>query len=112
MTNIRVAVAAATAVVDFDLMEDQRLQSVSYTRTLTGLKLTGSAVIGDTIVDLFIGEDYLGRYANTSLTEGNRDDIQPLPNVMVYASEQIHVVVVDAPTSHPVVVNINYARAG
>lgn len=110
MANIRVAVAAATAVVDYDLMEDERLQTTSYNRVLTGIKITGSAAAGDTLLDLFIGEDYLGRYANTNTGEGNIDDIQPLPNVNVFAGEQIHLIVVDAPSTNPIIVNINYAR--
>ena len=110
MSNIRVSVAAATAVVDYDLLQDQRLQTVAYNRTLHTLKLTGSAAAGDTLIDLFVGEDYLGRYANTALLEGNRDDEQGLPNVAVYAGEQVHAVVIDAPTTNPIILNIGYSR--
>ena len=112
MANIRSSGAAATAIVDFDMLEDQRLQTTSYPRVLSGIKLTGSATVGDSLIDMFVGEDYLGRFANTALLEGNIDDIQPLPNVMVYAGEQIHLIVVDAPTTNPLIVNINFARTG
>ena len=110
MANVRVCVAAATATVDYDLMQDQRLQSVAYNRRLHTMKVTGSAAVSDSLVDLFIGEDYVGRYANTATGEGNRDDEQDLSGVMCYAGEQIHAVVVDAPTTNPIILNINYSR--
>lgn len=110
MANLRVSVAAATATIDYDIMQDQRLQSVAYQRILHTLKLTGSAAAGDTLLDLFVGEDYLGRFANTATGEGNKDDEQSLPNVIVYPGEQIHAIVIDAPTTNPIIANISYSR--
>jgi len=110
MANVRISVAAATAVVDYDLMQDQRLQSVAYNRRLHTMKVTGSAAVSDTLIDLFIGEDYVGRYANTATGEGNSDDEQALQGVACYAGGQIHEVVIDAPTTHPIILNINYSR--
>lgn len=107
MGNIRVSVAAATAVADYDLLQDTRLQQVPYTRVLETIKVTGSAAAGDTTIDLFVGEDYIGRFANTNTGEGNKDDEQEL-GVIVYPNEAIHAIVVDPPSTNPIILNIRY----
>ena len=109
MGNIRAAVAAVTAIANYDLLESHRLQQVSYDRSLTQLKLVGSAAIADTTIDLFIGQDYIGQYGNTKAgasQEGNLDDVQSLPDVNVYAGEQIHAIVVDPPATNAIVLTL------
>jgi len=105
MSNISISVAAATAVVGYDLMQASRHQQVEYTRSLESMKLCGSAAKGDTEVEIFIGDEYIGNFFNT--TEGAGvfgilDDLVTLGNVMVYPGEKIHAYVADAPTTHAI----------
>ena len=105
MGNISESVAAATAIVGYDLMTGSRHQQKEQNRSIQVLKLTGSAAKGDTEIELFIGDDLVGNFFNT--TEGAgvwgvREDEVVLGGVMVYPGEQIHAYVVDAPTTNPI----------
>lgn len=111
MGAIRVSVAAATAVTDYDLMQDERQQVVSYDRVLTGLMLTGSAAAGDTVIRLFVEDVMIGEYANTSTGEGTIDaDLQPLENIAVPGGSKIHAIVVDPPSTNPIILKLFYRR--
>lgn len=107
MAKIYESVAAATAVVGYDILQDARLQDVQYQRQLVSVRITGSAAAGDTLLDLEIGQQFLGTYANTNATPpGNREDLQDLGGPIVYPGEKIQMFVQDAPTTNPIVVEI------
>lgn len=101
------SIAAATAVVGYDLLVNERRQQVEYTRVLETLKLTGSGAAGDTKVDLFVGDSFIGAFFNTNTGFGNNDDEQILNGVIVYPGEKIHLFVTDAPTTNPINFKIN-----
>lgn len=114
MSNISESVAAATAVVGYDLMKGSRHQQVEYMRSLQSMKLCGSAAKGDTEVELFIGDEFIGNFFNT--TEGAgvfgvKEDEVDLGNVMVYPGEKIHAYVADAPTTNAINVTLITANA-
>ena len=73
------SIAAATAIVAYDLLKDDRRQQVEETRVLEFLKLTGSGAAGDTKVDLSVGDNFIGTFFNTNTGFGNNDDEQALP---------------------------------
>lgn len=105
MGNIEESVAAASAIVGYDLMKDSRHQQKETTRVISTLKLTGSAAKGDTEIELFIGDDLVGNFHNT--TEGAgvwglKEDQVDLGGVIVYPGEQIHAYVKDAPTTNAI----------
>lgn len=96
-------VAAATATVGYDLMQSQLHQSSPVPRSLQGVSLTGSATIGDTLVDLYIDTVKVAQnLPNTKLGVGNRDDMMDLPNLFVPAGANLHAIVTDAPATNPV----------
>lgn len=101
MSVISDSIAAATAVVGYDLLTDNRQQVLPYPRVILGLKLTGSAAAGDTKVELWVGERRIGEYFNTNTGYGNADDIQPV-NTPVPPGTPIHLIVVDAPNTNPI----------
>ena len=114
MSNISTSVAAATAVVGYDLMTGSRHQQGEYMRSLQSMKLTGSTAKGDTEVELFIGDEYIGNFFNT--TEGAgvfgvREDEVDLGNVMVYPGEKIHAYISDAPTTNAINMTLITANA-
>lgn len=112
MGSLRVSVAAATAVVGYDLLKDERQQVVSYDREIWGLMLTGSAAAGDCTVDLYIEDVYVGTYANTSTGEGQiNTDLQPISDLYVPAGSKIHAIVSDAPSTNPIILKLFWDEA-
>ena len=107
MGSLRQSVAAATAVVGYDLLQDARQQVVSYDRALWGLMLTGSATAGDTVIELYVEDVLVGTYSNTSTGEGTVDaDLQPLDNIYVPGGAKIHAIVKDAPSTNPIIIKL------
>ena len=110
MGNGAVSVAAATAIVGYDLLKDTRYKRMSdRNRVITEMRLTGSAAAGDTEVELFIGTDYIGNFVNTATGFGNKDDDQGV-NATVPAGEEIFLIVKDAPTTDPINANMKWAE--
>ena len=62
MGVIQASIAAATAVVGYDLLKDNMLQAVGYPRVITGVGLTGSAAAGDSAVDLYVDTVLVGQF--------------------------------------------------
>jgi len=105
MANIAVSVAAATAVVGYDLLKDSRHQQVEYERGLMALKLCGSAAKGDTEIEVFVGDEFIGNYFNSlegAGVFGNADEEVDLGGVEVYEGEKVHAYIKDAPTTNPI----------
>lgn len=96
------SVAAATAVVGYDLAKDTIWQSVGYDRALTGFGLKGSAAGGDTKVRLMIDTVEIGEYFNISTGFPNNDDLIQLDDLYCPANSQIHLYVTDAPLTNPI----------
>lgn len=95
--------AAATAVVGYDLMTGQLHQQSPGRRALQGISLTGSAAIGDTLIDVYIDTTKVcSGLPNTRTGAGNRDDMMDLPNLYIPPGAMIHAIVIDAPASNPV----------
>jgi len=67
MTNeFSVSTAAATAIVGYNLIKDEKWKSATYARKISGFSLVGSAAIADTQVELWVGEARKGTFWNTS----------------------------------------------
>jgi hypothetical protein len=96
------SVAAATAVVGYDLLVGLPWSRSPANRIITGIGYTGSAAIGDSAVDVFVDEVRIGTFYNTRLGMGNKDDIFPQPGNFVPAGALVRVIVTDAPATNPV----------
>jgi len=105
------SVAAATAVVGYDLCTGQDVASQGYDRAITGFGLTGSAAAGDTIVDLFIDDVKIGTYTNTLTGVGAPGDhVQPVEPRAIPSNSKLKVKVVDAPATNPIWVYVETER--
>jgi len=108
MPSYTAAVAAATAVVGYDLFTGEVWARSPVDRILVGSGLTGSAVIGDSEVELFIDEVRVGSFFNNRLLLPTQDEIQDLEDLFIPAGAELRSIVRDAPATsiiyHAVVV--------
>jgi hypothetical protein len=95
------SVAAATAVVGYDLAAGTIWQQIGEDRALNGFALKGSGAANDTKVDLFIDTVKVGEFYNGNTGFPNMDDLIPL-DAFVPANSQIHIYVTDAPATNPI----------
>ena len=97
MPNFTADNTAAVAVVDADLFNGETWARSPVDRTLMGIGYTGSAVIGDTEIEVFIDEVRVGSFFNSALLTPQIDrDIQPLEALGIPAGAQLRAVVKDA----------------
>jgi len=94
------SVAAATAVLGYNLLTGSVFDQVSWARTLRGAALAGSAAALDTKVEVFVGTNKVAELYNSATGAPTRDHLFPI-NAMVPAGEEVSVVVVDAPATNP-----------
>ena len=97
---------AAIAIVGADLFDGEVWARAPQDRILTGIAYTGSAVIGDTEIEVYIDEVRVGSFFNSKLLTPDGDDIMPLEDLGVPAGAQIRALVVDAAAT-----SIVYAQA-
>ena len=97
----QISIAAATAVVGYDLARDTTWQQSDKQRRLLAVGMAGSAAALDTEVNIFIGNVKVGNVFNSGLAAPNRDSMFRMGDI-VPAGQEIHVLVVDAPTTNPI----------
>lgn len=96
------SVAAATAVVGYDLATGTIWQQSSVDRALTGFALKGSAAGGDTKVSVYIDTVKVAEAYNVTTGFPNNDDLIQLDSNYVPAGAMIHIYVDDAPATNPI----------
>jgi len=103
MALLQQSIAAATAVVGYDLLTSDLLATAQYARTIDSAGLAGSAAALDTIVDLYVGPTFIARLFNTAqgavLVDAHMFGIK---NVFVPAGQRVQAKVVDAPATNPI----------
>lgn len=111
--NMETTVAAATAVLGYDLLSGNRDSRSTVARTIVGLWCTGSAAAGDTIFDLYVDGQRKGTYRNTAtgLTPDMDHDYIAL-ETYVPPNALIEAIVTDAASTNPVVTHLEFAKAG
>jgi len=87
---------AAVAIVDADLFLGEVWARSPYDRVVTGFGYTGSAVIGDTEVQLFADETRIGDFFNSSLLTVDMDDVIPQDDLEVPGGALLRCIVRDA----------------
>lgn len=98
-----VSVAAATAVVGYDLFQNQTWRVSARPRRLRGLACAGSAAALDTQVDLYVDQYYVGTFFNSATGAPNMDrDIVPLKGNYVPPGATVACIVKDAPATNPI----------
>lgn len=96
------SVAAATAVLGYDLSTSQLWKSSSDERFLTGFALKGSAAANDTKVSLYVDTVKVGEFYNTNTGFPDMDDVIPLDSIYVPAGANISIIVDDAASTNPI----------
>lgn len=108
MPTGEVSVAAATAVVGFDLFADEWFQIMNEDRTLTGIGVAGSAAALDCEGELFIGIRKVGNYMNKAtgavLMNAHRIELEADCD----AGEMLHFYMTTAPTTNPINVQLEW----
>ena len=99
MAAYEVSVAAATAVLGYDLVRDEPWTVSDRPRVITGLAVMGSAAAGDSAVDLLVGMYRVERVFNRTTGFPNMDDMLPL-DAYVPPGSKISMPVVDAPATN------------
>lgn len=102
MPNYLTSVAAATAVVGYDLLVNEVHARSPKHRTLNAVALKGSAAAMDTIVEMYIDEVRVGKFGNTGTGVPNKDDLFMTERNIIPAGAQIRAIVTDAPATNPI----------
>jgi hypothetical protein len=105
MAVYTVSIAAATAVLGFDMFRDEPWTVSDNDRVITGIAVLGSAAAADSGVDLLVGQTRVTREYNRTTGYPNMDDVLPL-NAAVPAGAKISGPVFDAPATNPLNVKI------
>ena len=104
----QVSVAAATAIVGYDLFEGEWFQRMAEDRTITGIAIAGSANAGDTRLELMIETRKVGEYFNKATGFPLRDQHTIPIEEDVDEGEAIHCYVKVAPTTNPINVDLEW----
>lgn len=107
MPSFTASVAAATAVIGADLFVGTTFARSPRNRTVDAIAMAGSAVIGDTEIDLLIDEQRIGNFFNTRLGFPNFDDAIDLRAAFIPAGAQLRAIVRDAATTNPINVRVD-----
>jgi hypothetical protein len=104
-------IPAATAIVGYDLFTGQIWSRTPQPRALLSFGMVGSAALGDTEVDLLIGEIRIGNFFNsrTGVTSPNIEDIIQLGGLGIPGGALLRGIVRDAATTNPVAFIITFA---
>ena len=102
MPNFLNVVAAADAVLEFDLFGGEVWKRTPNNRALTGIGCRGSTAAGDFEFELYIDEVRVGNFMNSDTGVPNNDDVLPLESLFVPAGAELRAVVRDAAAGNPV----------
>jgi hypothetical protein len=97
------SVAAATAVVGYDLLQDQPNATIQPGQQITLVALKGSAAAGDSKVQITAGNITVAEIFNNAVGFPARDDLVPVAYVHPAGAgaTRIYAKVTDAPASNP-----------
>ena len=104
----QISVAAATAVVGYDLFQDEWFQIMNEDRELTGIGVAGSAAALDSLLELFVGTRKVGEYFNKATGAVLMDAHRVALDEDVEAGDMLHLYVVDAPATNPLNVDLEW----
>jgi len=103
-----VSVAAATAVVGYDLLSGSRMRQSNLDRTLVAAGLAGSAAAGDTVVELYVGTTLVAVLYNLATGFPNRDSLMRI-GAVVPAGVEVVARVTDAPATNAINLVLDFA---
>ena len=98
----QVSIAAATAVVGYDLLGSSTFRQTTQGRVVRRAGLTGSAAALDTQIDLFAGSTKIGSLYNSATGAAQQDASMFTIQTALPANVSLSALVVDAPATNPV----------
>jgi len=105
----QVSVAAATAVIGYDLARDTHWQQSNRHRVLVAVGLCGSAAALDTKVRLMAGSRQIGELYNAATGAVLRDHMFRI-GAKIPAGEEVHALIEDAPATNPINIVCDFAE--
>tara|TARA_Y100000310_G_C20580372_1_gene762670 strand:- start:564 stop:890 length:327 start_codon:yes stop_codon:yes gene_type:complete len=106
---LQTSVAAATAVVGYDIATPSSLVEAPYPRSIQAIGLAGSAAALDTAVDIFVGQVKIATLYNSATGAPNRDAMFPVGQD-VPAGATLRAIVTDAPATNPINLAVSFDR--
>lgn len=101
MPVVEVSVAAATAVLDFNLLGNSQHRQSSRARRLRSVALKGSAAAGDTRVSISVNQREIASIFNSGTGFPNRDDLKAVGEA-IPTNAEISAIIQDAPATNPI----------
>jgi len=101
MSTVETSIAAATAVVGFNLLSNSPHRQSSRARRLRSIGLAGSAAAGDTEVSVLVNATEVARKFNTATGFPTRDHLSSVMR-QIPANAEVAVIVIDAPATNPI----------
>jgi len=101
------SIAAATAIVGYDLASSQTWKTAGNPRKLVGMGLAGSAAALDSKADVMIGNQKVGELYNTSLGAVQKDTDIFRGGAIIPGGTPISILVTDAPATNPLNVTVD-----
>ncbi len=96
-----ISVAAATAVVGYDLLTNRPdIANSAAARVLRALALTGSGAAGDTVADIKVGNRTVATLYNTATGFPTNDAAKFPTSYIVPAGSPVSVIITDAPVTN------------
>jgi hypothetical protein len=112
MPNILTETTAANFAVGVDAIAGQIQARVPYDRWLVGVGCVGSANAGDSEFTVIIGQEEIGPFRNSATGLGLTQDSMIQVREFVPANMICSTRVNDAAATNPVLVALNFVRAG
>ncbi len=88
-------ILTAVALVGVDLAANDRNNVSSKRRVVRGIACVGSVAVNDFWVDVFAGNQFIGRFYNTKIATNQiaiNEDVVPAGNILVPAGDKISVI--------------------
>jgi hypothetical protein len=104
------SVAAATAVVGFDLFQSNSAATIAPGQRVTFGAVLGSAAAGDSEIRLMAGNTHIATLFNSNTGFPTGTDMFPVAYRHVGPTTRIYATVVNAPATNPI--NISVVREG
>jgi hypothetical protein len=100
------SVAAATAVLGYDIFQNATYKTSANDRVIRGFSVTGSAAVGDSKVSLRVGQLEVAAKYNGKLLFANKDDLIPV-GARIPKGMPVSCIVTDAAATHPLNIMID-----
>ena len=102
------SVPAATAIVSYDLFQNETWNISSRRRVIQGIACVGSTAINDFEFDLFVEDKKIGHFFNTraGVLGPLQEDAIPLGRIYVPPGSKISGIVTNAAVANPVITRV------